>query len=156
MASPNIVGDRVSGREPDPEQTFGEQVNDAVDAVKEFLPLPAGTQPVTEPYNHDVANSMAEEPTLSHALAVDDHEEKGRAQLDHEEEDVVDLGWNEKKERIAAPLVGGLNNEDLWLLIRRFNKVRLKKRRMRAVATLRPEPQASPVPRAHMKKQTLM
>ncbi|KAK7991321.1 hypothetical protein PG988_000115 [Apiospora saccharicola] len=108
MAAPNIMGDRMPERVPErelePEQTFGEQVNDAVDAVKEFLPIPADTKPVTDPYNHDVSNSMAEEPTLSHALAVDDHEEKGRAQLDHEEEDVVDLGWNEKKERIAAPL----------------------------------------------------
>ncbi|KAK8124124.1 hypothetical protein PG999_004042 [Apiospora kogelbergensis] len=114
----------------DPEQsseTFGDQVNDTVDAIKEFLPIPADTEPVTDPFNHDVSNSMAEEPTLSHALALDDHEEKGVAQQEHVQEDVVDLGWNEKKERIAAPLVGGLGNEDLWLLVRRFNKVRLKK-----------------------------
>ncbi|KAK8070252.1 hypothetical protein PG994_006868 [Apiospora phragmitis] len=82
---------------------------------------------------------MAEEPTLSHALALDDHEEKGRAQQDHFEEDVLDLGWNEKKERIAAPLVGGLGNEDLWLLVRRFNKVRLKKKND-VRAALRAEP----------------
>ncbi|KAK8044069.1 hypothetical protein PG993_004093 [Apiospora rasikravindrae] len=119
MASPPIAA-----TEPDrePEQTLGEQVNDAVDAVKEFLPIPETTEPVTDPFNHDVSNSMHEEPTLSHALALDDHEEKGRAQQDHVEEDVLDLGWNEKKERIAAPLVGGLGNEDLWLLVRRFNK----------------------------------
>ncbi|KAK8880087.1 hypothetical protein PGQ11_001381 [Apiospora arundinis] len=113
------AGDRDPEREP---ETFGEQVNDTVDAIKEFLPIPADTEPVTDPHNHDVSNSMAEEPTLSHALALDDHDEKGIAQQDHFEEDVMDLGWNERKEHIAAPLVGGLGNEDLWLLIRRFNK----------------------------------
>lgn len=50
-------------------------------------------------------------------------EVKGLAQIDHGSE-VKDLGWNEPKENIASPLVGGLNNEELWLLIRRFNKVR--------------------------------
>ncbi|KAK8085798.1 hypothetical protein PG997_007069 [Apiospora hydei] len=122
MASSSPTVATGPGTEREPEQTFGEQVNDAVDAVKEFLPIPADTEPVTDPFNHDISNSMAEEPTLSHALALDDHEEKGRAQQDHFEEDVLDLGWNEKKERIAAPLVGGLGNEDLWLLVRRFNK----------------------------------
>ncbi|KAK7943890.1 uncharacterized protein PG986_013003 [Apiospora aurea] len=103
MASSSPIVATGPGTEGEPEQTFGEQVNDAVDAVKEFLPIPADTEPVTDPFNHDVSNSMAEEPTLSHALALDDHEEKGRAQQDHFEEDVLDLGWNEKKERIAAP-----------------------------------------------------
>ena len=37
----------------------------------------------------------------------------------------MDLGWNEPKEAVAKPLVGGLSNEDLWLLVRRFNKVRV-------------------------------
>lgn len=150
------MGDSGPGQEQDAQQTFGEQVTDAVDAVKEFLPIPADTDPVTDPYNHDVSNSMAEEPTLSHALAVDDHEEKGRAQLDHEEEDVVDLGWNEKKERIAAPLVGGLNNEDLWLLVRRFNKVRLKEQERGRWQRCGPSRWQSRVPRTHMKKQPLV
>lgn len=70
-----------------------------------------------------MATTMTEEPTLSHSLAQGqgDHEEKGAAQLDHEAE-VADLGWNEPAENIAAPLVGGLSNEDLWVLVRRFNK----------------------------------
>ncbi len=38
-------------------------------------------------------------------------------------DEVKDLGWTEKNERIADPLVGGLPNEELWILIRRFNKV---------------------------------
>ncbi|KAI1802512.1 hypothetical protein F4811DRAFT_563169 [Daldinia bambusicola] len=89
--------------------------------LTDILPIPPTTQPVSEPEKHEKANHMGEEPTLSHALATTDHEEKGLAQQEHEEE-VVDLGWNEKKHAIPAPLVGGLDNEDLWLLIRRFNK----------------------------------
>jgi hypothetical protein len=75
------------------------------------------------------ATTLTDMPTESHALAMEaakatDPTEAGAAQVQHAEE-VVDLGWNEPKELIAKPLVGGLSNEDLWLLVRRFNKVRL-------------------------------
>ncbi|KAI1463500.1 uncharacterized protein F4812DRAFT_446352 [Daldinia caldariorum] len=89
--------------------------------LTDVLPIPPTMQPVSEPEKHEKANDIGEEPTLSHALATTDYEEKGLAQQKHEEE-VVDLGWNEKKHEIPAPLVGGLDNEDLWLLIRRFDK----------------------------------
>ncbi|KAI1810650.1 hypothetical protein GGS20DRAFT_164396 [Poronia punctata] len=84
------------------------------------LPVPATTQ-ATDPAQQKAANSITEEPTLSHSLAMDGHDEKGVAQYPRNDE-VVNLGWHEKKENIPAPLVGGLGNEDLWLLIRRFNK----------------------------------
>lgn len=68
-----------------------------------------------------------EEPaTESHALANAEPEnvlEKGAAQLGHDDAEVRDLGWNEKPEDVTSPLVGGLPNEELWTLIRRFNKV---------------------------------
>ena len=68
-----------------------------------------------------------EKPTDSHALAHADHEEKGAAQLDHGHTEVRDLGWHEDAKEVPTPLVGGLPNEELWALIRRFNKVgRLK------------------------------
>ncbi|KAK5662501.1 hypothetical protein OQA88_8413 [Cercophora sp. LCS_1] len=82
--------------------------------VSDLLPTPA-----TNP--NDIAQGGAKEQTLSHALATDDHDLKGHAQIDHEKE-VQDLGWNEKKEEIAAPLVGGMDNEELWMLVRRFDK----------------------------------
>lgn len=64
-----------------------------------------------------------EMPTESHALANADHDEKGAAQIDHGEIEVRDLGWNEDPKKVPNPLVGGLPNEELWTLIRRFNKV---------------------------------
>ena len=73
-------------------------------------------------------NSSNAPPTESHALATADHEVRGASQQkysavneDGEEEEVQNLGWFEHPNDIA-PLVGGLPNEELWTLIRRFNK----------------------------------
>ena len=98
------------------EKTLGE-------TVMEALPIPTNTEVVTDPNKVDIAQHVTEEPTLSHSLAIDDHDEKGASQQDHDTEEVVNLGWNEPKQNIIAPLVGGMDNEELWLLIRRFNKV---------------------------------
>lgn len=62
-------------------------------------------------------------PTDSHELARGDHDEKGAAQLDHGQTEVRDLGWNDPDADVPKPLVGGLPNEELWTLVRRFNKV---------------------------------
>jgi Protein of unknown function (DUF3292) len=71
----------------------------------------------------DTSPSMESAPTDSHALATQDHEDKGASQLDHSEPEVKDLGWDKVPEHIPAPLVGGLPNDELWVLVRRFNKV---------------------------------
>jgi hypothetical protein len=90
---------------------------------KDLMPVPE-----VDPTAHEGrATTLLDAPTESHALAMEAAKathptEAGAAQVQHEEE-VVDLGWNEPKELIARPLVGGLANEDLWLLVRRFNKV---------------------------------
>jgi Protein of unknown function (DUF3292) len=62
-------------------------------------------------------------PTDSHALASQEHEEKGEAQISHDEPEVKDLGWDKVADHQPAPLVGGLPNEQLWTLVRRFNRV---------------------------------
>ena len=66
--------------------------------------------------------SSSDAPSDSHALANADHEEKGHAQQKHEGGEVRDLGWNEHPKDVPMPLVGGLPNEELWALVRRFNK----------------------------------
>jgi hypothetical protein len=90
---------------------------------KDLVPVP-DTDPTTLEGHHQ---SLHNAPTESHALAVQAKNSsaehgRGAAQVEHGQE-VVNLGWNEPKEHIASPLVGGLSNEDLWLLVRRFNKV---------------------------------
>ncbi|KAJ7627080.1 hypothetical protein FB45DRAFT_979639 [Roridomyces roridus] len=64
---------------------------------------------------------MAESPTDSHALAQTAPEDSGAVGSIHTPE-VQDLGWNQHPDKVAKPLIGGIDNEDLWLLIRRFNK----------------------------------
>lgn len=90
---------------------------------KDLLPVPA-EDPTTR---EGVATTLTDKPTESHALAIEAAtrpEERGAAQVAHGNE-VVDLGWNESKQEIPSPLVGGLDNEDLWVLVRRFNKVKI-------------------------------
>lgn len=70
-------------------------------------------------------NDVKEEhPTESHALANADHDEKGAAQYDYGGNEARNLGWYEEP-MIIPQLVGGLPNEELWALIRRFNKVKI-------------------------------
>ena len=62
--------------------------------------------------------------TDSHAIAATAHEfeEKGAVQVGHEDGEVRDMGWREHPKDVPTPLVGGLPNEELWTLVRRFNK----------------------------------
>ncbi|KKY37499.1 hypothetical protein UCDDA912_g02489 [Diaporthe ampelina] len=90
-------------------------------AITDLLPVPADTQVVTNPDKTETSNALAEGASLSHALATTEHGEKGLAQQYHDDE-VLDLGWTQKKQEIPERLVGGMDNEELWLLIRRFNK----------------------------------
>lgn len=94
-------------------------------ALSDYLPIPHATAPLTadpEQQREETAQSLADAPTMSHALAVDDHDVKGEAQLSHNGE-IKDLGWTDDVDQIVNPLVGGMPNQDLWVLIRRFNKV---------------------------------
>ncbi|KAH7138927.1 hypothetical protein B0J11DRAFT_515643 [Dendryphion nanum] len=84
---------------------------------KDLLPVPHETEPDRE----EIAVTMTAKPTESHALAMENHDLKGAAQVQHDQE-VVDLGWNEPEQLVENPLVGGISNEDLWVLVRRFNK----------------------------------
>ena len=94
-------------------------------AITDFLPIPDTMAPVTDPDKTESANSLTERPTSSHALAMADHDEKGAAQQVHDQE-VKDLGWTTDNENIPNPLVGRMQNEDLWVLVRRFNKVNIQ------------------------------
>ena len=71
--------------------------------------------------NFNTPTSSTSHASDSHALAHADHDEKGVAQLGHDES-IKDLGWNEHPADVPSPLVGGLPNDDLWKLVRRFNK----------------------------------
>ncbi|PYH45555.1 DUF3292 domain-containing protein [Aspergillus saccharolyticus JOP 1030-1] len=61
-------------------------------------------------------------PTDSHILSKVDQDEKGLAQRAGDTDNVTDVGWDKPPEQIHERIVSGLSNEDLWMLIRRFNK----------------------------------
>jgi len=65
---------------------------------------------------------LEQKPSESHALATENHELKGAAQEAGKDAHTTDLGWQANAEGVAT-LVGGLPNEELWTLVRRFNKV---------------------------------
>jgi hypothetical protein len=94
----------------------------ATSSVADILPIPGNMQTMTDPDREEKHTSLADQPTVSHALATSDHKDKGVAQQNYEES-VVDLGWKAAKEDVPEPLVGRLPNEELWVLVRRFNKV---------------------------------
>ncbi|KJY00519.1 hypothetical protein TI39_contig323g00052 [Zymoseptoria brevis] len=89
--------------------------------LTDYLPIPDSLQPVLEPGKMETATSLTDAPTVSHALALEDHDQKGAAQDDHDME-VKDLGWQDHVKDLPKPLVGGLPNDELWILLRRFNK----------------------------------
>lgn len=90
--------------------------------LKEYLPVPATDPGDALLEKQGKPGGLENGVTLSHELAAGNQEDEGLAQKEHDRH-VLDLGWNEKKQDIAAPLVGGMENEELWLLVRRFNKV---------------------------------
>jgi Protein of unknown function (DUF3292) len=82
-------------------------------------PLSSTISPPTSP----TRNSPPQEKTTdSHDLAQADHDVKGAAQLAGRTAEVTDLGWRSPPKEIDT-LVGGLPNEELWVLVRRFNRV---------------------------------
>lgn len=91
------------------------------DLQRESLPVINPPQ-LDEPQR--IESVPEEHPTVSHELANADYDEKGAAQEDLGQTEVRDLGWNEHPADVPTPLVGGLANEELWTLMRRFNKVR--------------------------------
>lgn len=64
-------------------------------------------------------------PAESHARAQIEHDEKGLVQKVSDTDGITDVGWGLVPEDVDEPLVGGLSNEELWMLVRRFNRVRI-------------------------------
>lgn len=67
---------------------------------------------------------LGQETSTSHILATQNHAIQGAAQQAGKIDGITNLGW-QKNAKGVDTLVGGLDNDDLWMLIRRFNKVSL-------------------------------
>src|ERR1700732_579181 len=62
----------------------GHPIEDETSSTTTAKQLPAVTE---------TTSALESAPTESHALATQDHDIKGHAQLDHDEAEVRDLGW---------------------------------------------------------------
>lgn len=75
---------------------------------------------------------LGQNTSTSHQLATGagDHEVLGSAQKAGRENRTTNLGWQANAVGVGT-LVGGLPNEDLWTLVRRFNKASTRQARRR-------------------------
>lgn len=64
---------------------------------------------------------LNQETSTSHILATQHQDVQGAVQQAGKEAFTSNLGW-QKNAKGVDTLVGGLENDDLWMLIRRFNK----------------------------------
>ncbi|KAG0159370.1 hypothetical protein PDIDSM_6892 [Penicillium digitatum] len=72
--------------------------------------------------NLPTAPEIPEGPTESHVLSQVEQDEKGLSQKAGDTEEITNVGWGESPDAIEEPFIAGLSNEDLWMLIRRFDK----------------------------------
>lgn len=79
------------------------------------------TTKATKPATATKRGPLGQETSTSHMLATQNHDIKGTAQEAGKENRITNLGW-QKNAKGVDTLVGGLDNDDLWMLIRRFNK----------------------------------
>jgi hypothetical protein len=64
---------------------------------------------------------LGQNTSTSHQLATSEHEILGEAQKAGKEDRTTNLGWQANAVGVGT-LVGGLPNDELWMLVRRFNK----------------------------------
>ncbi|KAJ4519524.1 hypothetical protein HRR83_004452 [Exophiala dermatitidis] len=64
---------------------------------------------------------LGQKTTTSHQLATENHEIQGAAQRAGKEDTTTNLGWQANAVNVET-FVGRLPNEELWTLVRRFNK----------------------------------
>jgi hypothetical protein len=98
-----------------PDEPF--PASEAVLQLQEEQIKPITTKPITA----TAAAPLGQATSTSHELAVGDYEILGAAQEAGKEDHITNLGWQANSKDIDT-LVGGLPNEDLWTLVRRFNK----------------------------------
>ena len=84
---------------------------------------PANDHESTTNESDKMTEKVPDGPTDSHVLSQIEPDEKGLVQQADDSADVTDLGWNNPTDHIEEPFIAGLANEDLWMLIRRFDKV---------------------------------
>lgn len=107
MPTPGYVF-RDGGTTPPPEESPDNELRQRILAAK---------KPVTA----TAAAPLGQNTTTSHQLATGEHHILGAVQEAGKEDRITNLGWQANAKGVDT-LVGGLPNEELWTLVRRFNK----------------------------------
>lgn len=117
LADPNHPSSHAVGATPamEPATRTSTSNNSQSNSVTSIMNTPTSSASAS-------SASAGSAPSDSHALASAHHEHIGAVQKDHEDGEVRDMGWQEHPKDVPTPLVGGLPNEELWTLVRRFNK----------------------------------
>lgn len=75
----------------------------------------------TKPVTATSQAPLGQNTSTSHQLATGEHDVLGAAQKAGKEDRITNLGWQANAVGVDT-LVGGLPNDELWTLVRRFNK----------------------------------
>ena len=97
----------------DPNSAFRKRITTATTSTP--------TSHTTKPITATSAAPLGQNTTTSHQLATGHHEIEGAAQRAGKTGRFTNLGWQANAVGVDT-LVGGLENDDLWTLMRRFNK----------------------------------
>ncbi|KAJ5692847.1 hypothetical protein N7462_002270 [Penicillium macrosclerotiorum] len=82
----------------------------------------ATTTTTTTSSNNSESIQVPEGPTDSHVLSQIEPERKGLSQQNDDTAETTDVGWSISPDEFEEQLISGLSNEDLWMLLRRFDK----------------------------------
>ena len=82
-------------------------------------PYPDTTSPVAEPPESLTEDSSFINPTVEPVP----HSSTKTEGIRLKDPEVRDFGWNSEPKAVPSPLIYGIPNDDLYILIRRFNKV---------------------------------
>lgn len=117
MPAPGYVfrdGGTTPPPEENPDSEFRQRITQATKPAK----------PAPKPITATSEAPLGQNTTTSHQLATGEHEVLGAAQKAGKEDTTTNLGWQANAVGVDT-LVGGLPNEELWTLVRRFNKASL-------------------------------
>ena len=110
---------RDGGATPPPEENPNSEFRQRItNATKKPVPV----TPIKKPVTATSKAPLGQNTSTSHQLATEQHGLSGGAVQEAGKEDrTSNLGWQANAVGVDQ-LVGGLNNDDLWTLVRRFNK----------------------------------
>lgn len=112
MPTPGYVF-RDGGTTPPPTEDGSKQIG--VDKTKTVASPDSSLRHRRSPVKADASDS--------HAIATGQHDIQGAAQMAGSSHEMTDLGWRSHHKDVDN-LIGAVPNEELWTLIRRFNRVR--------------------------------